>query len=582
MGTVADKLTYLNNTKQGLKNVINYTGAGIDSNTTFRNYEEKLYNGYLDILKDNGETLFNNLPKVNGEGISVTLNNTANAPMKMSLGASELEQETTTGKNLLDGANSSYTNYANSTLNNEIIKISSTATNTIPFSGWVFENLQANDVIRYSAIIQNSNGQIVLQWSNDGSSWTSISSMTSKYTDGITSVTKTFTNTNGYSKFRVLLYSSNTIPTGASESSYKNVIVTVNNSDMTYEPYTNGASPNPDYPQEIHTISGDNEIKVGNLINLLDWDKFIDFSNWVNAKSDGYKMFKLNDVKGNTTYTLCRKDNTGYGKSIYVGFNARGNNTNIFISNTDTTKNLQYISETTTTNGDLYIVSSGISSQNDLNYLVNTIIKDAWVIEGSSFKQKAKQTLPLNLGNLEYCKIGDYEDEFVYNTTNTTLELNKWYLKKNIGKVTPNVVNINNSYTNLIYALVPKSSNAFNYGVWGTSPVKCNKAQYLETVSNFDTIDNLNKIITRADQVSYWVGLEKGITLSEAQSKLSNLLIYYILKTPTYTLLNDTLQTQLNNIRDKVLAYQDQTNISQVNNDLPFRLKLSAIKKYSE
>ena len=399
IGNVYDTLDYAIDTTSENKNIVNIP--------------KNIYNGYLDILKDNGETLFNNLPKVTGEGTSVTLNDTANAPMKMIPMASELEQETTTGKNLLDGANSSYTNYANSTLNNEIIKMSSTVTNTIPFSGWVFENLQANDVIRYSGIIQDKNGQIVVQYDNNGT-WTSLYDMTSEYTDGITPSIKGYTNTDGYSKFRVLLYSSKTIPTGASESSYKNVIVTVNNSDMTYEPYTGGnPAPNPDYPQEIHTISGDNEIVVGNLINLLDWNKFIDFSNWSDALSPGYKKFQISGLKSNTIYTLCIIDNTGYNKGIYTGFDSARNNTNIFISSSDTTKNLKYISATSTGTGELYIVSSGISSQSSLDNLINSIIKDAWVIQGDTFIEPQEQTLPLNLGDLEYCKIGDYEDEFV-------------------------------------------------------------------------------------------------------------------------------------------------------------------------
>jgi hypothetical protein len=45
--------------------------------------------------------------------------------------------------------------------------------------------------------------------------------------------------------------------------------------------------------------------------------------------------------------------------------------------------------------------------------------------------------------------------------------------------------------------------------------------------------------------------------------------LYYRLTTPTYTLLNDTLQTQLDNLQ-YALAYDTQTNISQTNTDLPF------------
>ena len=53
-----------------------------------------------------------------------------------------------------------------------------------------------------------------------------------------------------------------------------------------YEPYTNGASPNPDYPQQIHEVSGDNEVVVcGKNIWDEEWEQgYIQFdqsvSNW--------------------------------------------------------------------------------------------------------------------------------------------------------------------------------------------------------------------------------------------------------------------------------------------------------------
>ena len=98
---ISDKLTYLSGTKDRLKTTINYAGAGL-TNETFRQYPEKLYDKYLDILKDNGEALFNGIPKATGTGTSITLNETANTRIKMNLAPSELEQATTTGKNLFN------------------------------------------------------------------------------------------------------------------------------------------------------------------------------------------------------------------------------------------------------------------------------------------------------------------------------------------------------------------------------------------------------------------------------------------------------------------------------------------------
>lgn len=95
MGTTADKLTYLNTTKGKLKDTINYTGAGIDGDTTFRNYPKKLYESYIDILTSGTDTLYNNIPKVSGTGTSITLNGTTETKMKLSLATSETNQSGT-------------------------------------------------------------------------------------------------------------------------------------------------------------------------------------------------------------------------------------------------------------------------------------------------------------------------------------------------------------------------------------------------------------------------------------------------------------------------------------------------------
>ena len=57
----------------------------------------------------------------------------------------------------------------------------------------------------------------------------------------------------------------------------------------------------------------------------------------------------------------------------------------------------------------------------------------------------------------------------------------------------------------------------------------------------------------------------------------NNLLVYYGLETPTYTPITGTLAEQLENIYQYLLSYKGQTNISQINNDLPFVISASAL-----
>lgn len=96
MGTTAQKLEYLGTTKSQLKDMINY---GLDENkitssTTFREYVSSIFNAFLEALRT-PDTLFTNLPKKSGTGANITLNDTANAPMRIMLNATELSQDGT-------------------------------------------------------------------------------------------------------------------------------------------------------------------------------------------------------------------------------------------------------------------------------------------------------------------------------------------------------------------------------------------------------------------------------------------------------------------------------------------------------
>ena len=79
-------------------------------------------------------------------------------------------------------------------------------------------------------------------------------------------------------------------------------------SDDTYEPYTNGASPNPDYPQPIQVVTGRNDINVCGK-NLIDTSKVYSYSIYTGtstvAPTTGRYAY-LMKVKPNTKYTFSR------------------------------------------------------------------------------------------------------------------------------------------------------------------------------------------------------------------------------------------------------------------------------------
>ena len=93
MGTTSEKLTYLNGTKQLLKDKINNLGGSIDDNTTFRQYANQLQNVY------------DNLPKTEyQEGTEVNLGVTTKGKLDYEngvVGIGQTEQESTQGYNKL-------------------------------------------------------------------------------------------------------------------------------------------------------------------------------------------------------------------------------------------------------------------------------------------------------------------------------------------------------------------------------------------------------------------------------------------------------------------------------------------------
>ena len=71
-------------------------------NPTYKNIENipsTMRNSYLEIMNNGTDKIWNNWEKVTGEGETLTLNSTEEAPMKINL-KGNTSQETTTGKNL--------------------------------------------------------------------------------------------------------------------------------------------------------------------------------------------------------------------------------------------------------------------------------------------------------------------------------------------------------------------------------------------------------------------------------------------------------------------------------------------------
>ena len=62
--TYNDKLNYLATTKSEIKDSINLTGVNVTSNDTFRSYADKIKEGYVNLINNGVDDLYDNFPKV--------------------------------------------------------------------------------------------------------------------------------------------------------------------------------------------------------------------------------------------------------------------------------------------------------------------------------------------------------------------------------------------------------------------------------------------------------------------------------------------------------------------------------------
>ena len=240
-----------------------------------------------------------------------------------------------------------------------------------------------------------------------------------------------------------------------------------------------------------------------------------------------------------------------------------------------------------------YISSDYIEVEPNTNYYCNYVIfgssyyglayydSSKTYISGATITNQI--TTPNNAKYLRFC----VRKVTPNNTDINTLMLNKgttslpyepygtkWYLMKNIGKV---VLNGNetwfmeasgsyatNPYFRTIYAGIPEYRANLYSNYFQVKNISASTNYAVQTINNAILLQPSNNILSIND-FKTWLSTH-------------NTIIYYPLSTPTYILLNDTLQSQLEYIYNQMLAYKGQTNISQINNDLPFIIDSTALK----
>ena len=254
MGTTAEKLNYLKETKTKIKNALE-TPSSI-----FRDYSS-LIKKYID----------NQPTKTVNDGVC---GNAVDLPIKAINIEGNSEQETTDGRQLFDNTLKGYEHFG------EIAK-------TIPTGVRLSVGLDAtvSDII-FGVYATINLSKYVGKTVRMKATFESNSSLKGRYAMGLCNSNGTnrtlkiradasgkeisfvIPNLETGQEYLGVWFFANSGGTGVAGDyvDYTNVIVTIDNEDMTYEPYTGGTpSPNPEYPQEIEVINGCNMIDMSKV-----------------------------------------------------------------------------------------------------------------------------------------------------------------------------------------------------------------------------------------------------------------------------------------------------------------------------
>lgn len=145
------------------------------------------------------------------------------------------------------------------------------------------------------------------------------------------------------------------------ETIEKDLMINIGSTALLWEGYTGGVSlPDPDHPQEIRSVGvlGKNQMNEEAAKNFVNWSTVVGTSRAFRAR-----------VQPNTTYTVSRKDDRGFGALAFiVGVKPSLTGAKYLIHQTVEAENKKSVSVETDSTGAIYLIAN-VSGQSDLDIL---------------------------------------------------------------------------------------------------------------------------------------------------------------------------------------------------------------------
>lgn len=581
MGTISEKLTYLNGTKQAIKDELNRFGADLDNTDTFRSYSN--------VIND----IYDKLPKVSANGTDFTLEKAQNGKLDSFGMEGNTEQTTYTGKNKYAITSAKGYTYSNSlpavVSNNMVIDSYDLSNITFHTAGTqyllvllpTFELEPNTDyIINYTRSNNLTTGTAARRFIYEVDSSNNFSLIQQYFADEGFQAYQFTTGTTG--KIAIAFGFSNN--SSGSSSTVNNLMIRLaTESDGTFEPYVGGTpSPNPDYPQDIRVVENEQIVNVSGK-NLLPYpytqstitNNGVTFT----VQNDGSVLVNGTASGGNANIKLYGNYQEINNKPFVGKYLSGGTNNVRLRALNNTNENYTVLANDTgsgaeidtTTHKKGYIELTVLNGTTVNNQIVKPMVLNS--LDYTTYEPYQSQDYEIDLGDIELCEIEDYKDVIFKNNQlssyyDSTLDEDSWYIKKEIGKVVVDTSNITlrSNYTNIEYAEITKPNDFIGKGNYDDYNVYCSHA--VSDIKNaiqyaWDSTYRIGKITNKATTDNLWLGFPKGTGLDNIKTALNGAIIYYALATPTYEkITNSTLINQLEAIKTET-----GTNIFEVSNE---------------
>lgn len=521
--------------------------------------DDETLDDYDDKIEEMQEAYKKFIPIQTASGTEIQLDNSNNDQVLVNIGLDgNIEQFTTTGKNLFFLPSAETLNGISYTINNDgTFNLSGTATTNTTFL--IYKPLSETYINAETYTLSSTKAlpsgvEIRLEGYSD-TTWQRHLIGNILYSERQTLTGSA--NLTNVTRIRTSIFVSSSTTLNISNIGIQ---LEKGSSVTAFEPYTNGASPNPDYPQEVKTVTGENTINVVGK-NLINPNSAYGTSNGITSTydSDNQSISFSGTTTGTWAY-FTNKINVNipageYAFSIDKTVSAHTVIIRMFYNETqyqDITILVNTTSRTITLTNDTIayqILIGGLTIGTQLNDTLQFQLEKGST--ATTYEPYQSQSYTIDLDDVELCKIEDYKDK-IYNDDNDK----KWYLRKYIAKVILNgtetwkrtTVSATNSsafwnqYTNLnipVGTYAKKYCDRFEYqnAIWSSSTPN-HLAENNSYTSDLSILFNVDSTIASTlEQWATWLGT-------------NNTTVYYILAEPTTTeITNEALIEQLEAVK---------------------------------